>query len=336
MASSDKFITIMVIPDRKNKAFKLVISSGHLKLVAALSAIVLIVISGVFVDYVGLLSQSIENKRLRAQNGELRSQFEVVQSKMGTIETTLERLKALTTKLKLITAVNDPDRGLNLAMGPQSREDMMEEVGENPGSTDDRMPSSLSDEPVFKTKSLPDLTANILAEEQDRDYAKLSIRLERVVKQSQLREVGMVEMMDFLKDREDILASTPFGKPTSGWITSGFGIRVSPTSGKPHMHEGLDIAAAPGSPVYAPADGVVKFAGYDPGYGKVIMIEHGYGVETRYGHNSQLKVVAGQHIKRGELISQVGSTGRSTGPHLHYEVLHNGAPINPENYILEQ
>lgn len=330
--ANNKFFTIMVIPDRKNKAFKLVISAGHMKLLVSLVALFVVVMAGAFVDYVGLLSQSIENKRLRAENGELKAQFEVVQSKMSTIETTLERVKALTTKLKMITAVNDPDRGLNLAMGPVARDDM-----EEMAAAEERMPASIvGDEPVFKTKSLPDLTSHVLAEEQDRDYARLSIRLDRVVRRSQLREVGMVEIMDFLKDREDILASTPLGKPALGWITSGFGARVSPTTGKTLMHEGLDIAAAPGAPVYATAEGIVKFAGYDPGYGKVVKIEHGYGVETRYGHNSQLKVTAGQRVKRGDLIAFVGTTGRSTGPHLHYEVISNGAPVDPQRYILEQ
>ncbi len=330
--ANNKFVTIMVIPDRKNKTRKLVVSSSHLKLGVCLAAVALVLFTGMFVDYIGLLSQSIENKRLHAENAELRSQFQVVESKLSSIEVTLERVKALTTKLKLITAVNDPDRGLNLAMGPQTREDM-EEMAEG----EDRAPASkMADEPVFKTKSLTDLGSNILAEEKDRDYAKLSIRLDQVTKRSQLRETEMIEVTEFIKDREDIMASTPFGKPAAGWITSGFGIRVSPYTGKPHMHEGLDIAASPGTPVYATAEGVVKSADYSPGFGKVVVIEHGYGVETTFGHNSQLHVKVGQKVKRGDLIANVGNTGRSTGPHLHYEVHHNGAPVNPDNYIPEQ
>ena len=102
------------------------------------------------------------------------------------------------------------------------------------------------------------------------------------------------------------------------------------------MHEGLDIAAAPGTPVFAPADGNVSFVGYDAGYGKLVIIDHGYGVETRYGHNAQTHVALGQKIRKGDLLSNVGNTGRSTGPHLHYEVRVNGAPVDPVKYIVEE
>jgi murein DD-endopeptidase MepM/ murein hydrolase activator NlpD len=102
------------------------------------------------------------------------------------------------------------------------------------------------------------------------------------------------------------------------------------------LHQGLDIAGAPGTPVYAPADGIVSFAGYDVGYGKLLSIDHGYGVVTRYGHNSQLFVVVGQKVKRGDVVSAIGSTGKSTGTHLHYEVRVNGLPVDPSNYILTE
>ena len=101
------------------------------------------------------------------------------------------------------------------------------------------------------------------------------------------------------------------------------------------MHNGLDIAAAPGSPIVAPADGVVSFAGYDPGYGKLVSIDHGYGVVTRFGHTSQIFVEVGQRIRRRDVIAAVGNTGRSTGPHLHYEVRVNSVPVDPYNYVLD-
>jgi murein DD-endopeptidase MepM/ murein hydrolase activator NlpD len=99
------------------------------------------------------------------------------------------------------------------------------------------------------------------------------------------------------------------------------------------LHAGVDIAAEPGTPVRAPADGTVIFSGYKEGYGKVVVIDHGYGIQTVFGHNSKLFVTQGEHLKRGEKISEVGSTGRSTGPHLHYEIRKNGIPINPLTFI---
>jgi murein DD-endopeptidase MepM/ murein hydrolase activator NlpD len=102
------------------------------------------------------------------------------------------------------------------------------------------------------------------------------------------------------------------------------------------MHEGLDIAAPHGKEVVAPSDGVIIFAGLEGGYGNVLVIDHGYGVKTRYGHLSKLEVKTGDHVKRGQVVGAVGNTGRSTGPHLHYEVRVNGIPENPRKFILEE
>ena len=102
------------------------------------------------------------------------------------------------------------------------------------------------------------------------------------------------------------------------------------------MHEGLDIAAPHGKEVLAPSDGIIVFAGLEGGYGNVLVIDHGYGVKTRFGHLSKLEVKTGDRVKRGQLVGAVGNTGRSTGPHLHYEVRVNGIPENPRKFILEE
>jgi len=101
------------------------------------------------------------------------------------------------------------------------------------------------------------------------------------------------------------------------------------------MHSGLDIAAAPGTPVYAPANGIISYVGYESGYGNLVTIDHGYGVKTRYGHNSEVHVKYGQKVKRGDKVASVGSTGRSSGYHLHYEVRVNGVAVDPKKYIIE-
>ncbi|MEK7828495.1 MAG: M23 family metallopeptidase, partial [Deltaproteobacteria bacterium] len=113
-----------------------------------------------------------------------------------------------------------------------------------------------------------------------------------------------------------------------------FGYRISPFTGLRQMHEGLDIANAVGTPVFAPADGIVSKVDRENGLGKTISINHGYGIVTRYGHFSDIYVHVGKRVKRGEKVAAVGNTGRSTGPHLHYEVLVNGINVNPEKYIL--
>ncbi|MCE3235515.1 MAG: Peptidase [Vampirovibrio sp.] len=121
--------------------------------------------------------------------------------------------------------------------------------------------------------------------------------------------------------------------PVSGQVTSPFGWRTDPITGSPRFHGGLDIAAAAGTPVYAPQAGVVMFSGYYGGYGNVVVLNHGNSLYTVYGHNSQLLVQPGQNINRGQPIALVGSTGRSTGPHLHFEVHYNQQYLNPVTYL---
>jgi murein DD-endopeptidase MepM/ murein hydrolase activator NlpD len=132
-----------------------------------------------------------------------------------------------------------------------------------------------------------------------------------------------------------MLASTPSIWPTQGWVTSDFGVRLDPYSADRSMHQGLDISTPHGQPVQTPSDGTVVFNGTEGGYGKVLVIDHGYGVKTRYGHLSETFVRLGERVSRGQKVAAVGNTGRSTGPHLHYEVRVNGIPENPRKFILE-
>jgi murein DD-endopeptidase MepM/ murein hydrolase activator NlpD len=145
---------------------------------------------------------------------------------------------------------------------------------------------------------------------------------------------GFDSLLDRLQDQRNLLASTPAIRPTEGWITSRFGKRASPFTGLGEFHKGLDLAASPGTPIAATADGVVTFAGRKGLMGRMIIIDHGHGIVTRYGHIQKELKKRGEAVKRGETIALIGSTGRSTGPHLHYEILLSGVPVNPEDYIL--
>jgi murein DD-endopeptidase MepM/ murein hydrolase activator NlpD len=147
------------------------------------------------------------------------------------------------------------------------------------------------------------------------------------------QETSLQMLIEYFEDKRSLYASTPSVWPVRGWVISPFGNRTSPFSGILKFHEGIDIAAQTGTPVMAPADGVVVKAGFSTGYGNMVELSHGYGIKTVYGHNSRLNVKAGQRVKRGEIISFVGDTGSSTGPHLHYEVRMNGLPVNPVRYM---
>jgi Membrane proteins related to metalloendopeptidases len=142
------------------------------------------------------------------------------------------------------------------------------------------------------------------------------------------------EIANLLKNKEALLAATPAIQPVSNKdlarIASGFGYRVDPIYKTIKMHAGLDFTAPQGTPIYATADGTVKMSGFsDGGYGNHVVINHGYGYETLYGHMVRTKAKKGQKVKRGEVIGYVGSTGKSTGPHCHYEVHKNGQKIDP-------
>lgn len=131
------------------------------------------------------------------------------------------------------------------------------------------------------------------------------------------------------------LASSPSLWPVQGVVTSSFGEREDPFNGEGAFHKGIDIATSIGQPIHATADGTVLIAGMANGYGREIRIDHGHGIQTIYGHLSAFAVTAGEDVKRGEVIGYVGSSGRSTGPHLHYEVLIHDTPVNPHKYLRE-
>jgi murein DD-endopeptidase MepM/ murein hydrolase activator NlpD len=151
---------------------------------------------------------------------------------------------------------------------------------------------------------------------------------------TQMEEVRQQQLMHVIRDNRELWAATPSIWPAQGWISSDFGYRTSPFTGKREFHKGLDISAPQGTPIYAPAKGTVNFSGRDGGYGLCLTVNHGSGISTRFAHMHSMAVKAGQKVTRGQLIGYVGNTGRSTGPHLHYEVRLNGVPVNPMRYIL--
>lgn len=145
----------------------------------------------------------------------------------------------------------------------------------------------------------------------------------------------LLEVEQTMVDQDQRLSSTPTIAPVIGVITDGFGNRRDPFTGLRAYHDGLDLSARRGTPIVAPADGVVVFAGRKGGMGRMIRVSHGFGFQTVYGHLDSIQVEPGQDVRRGEEIGTVGNTGRSTGPHLHYEVVKDGRAVNPLYYILD-
>ncbi len=164
--------------------------------------------------------------------------------------------------------------------------------------------------------------------------AKVGLLRKRI--QVQKASYDTLEQMIAAKEKmlQSIPAIQPIANKSLEKLASGFGYRIDPIYKTPKMHTGLDFAAATGTPIYATADGAVIETGYDHGgYGNHVIINHGYGYQTLYGHMVRIKATRGQKVSRGEVIGWVGNTGKSTGPHCHYEVIRNGEKINPVHYF---
>lgn len=332
-----KSFTFFVISNADGQASKFVLSGTRLKMMALIvSVVVLILLTGV-IDYFGLLVQAIENRKLKAENAQLLKQFQIVETKVSSLENSLERVKSFTTKLKLITNVDAEDRITKLTMGNKpSNSPTFEEEYEPMDQRASNQTLIAEDKLFAPINKENEKQGELTLQPSERDYVSLIVRIDRAVKETQLKEQSVIELWEGLSERQSLLNAIPNIKPARGWLTSNFGYRMNPFTGKNTMHAGLDIAAAPGSPVYAPADGIVIFASYDESYGKLVSIDHGYGVTTRFAHNSQIYVHVGQRVSKWDVISAVGNTGRSTGPHLHYEVRINSIPVDPINFVLDE
>ncbi|MBX7230587.1 MAG: M23 family metallopeptidase [Bdellovibrionales bacterium] len=331
-----KTYTLIIASNRRGATVSFTVSSSWLKAAIILSFTFLVIFTAAAVDYFGLLQSENQNKIFKAENEHLKRQFQVVESKLSSLESNLDRVQNFTKKLKVITNVEDESRPLHLAMGTIAKPG--QDLGEEENIKMDRQPSSeffLAKEAPFSEKLPLDEQGGELSRDDQRNYASLSVRIDRAIQQTQLREQGVLQLWESLSERQSLINATPNIKPARGWYTSRFGYRVDPFNGRPEMHAGLDIAAPPGTPVYAPADGVVSYVGFEPGYGKIVSIDHGYGVVTRFAHNSRVVTEQGKKVSRRDIIAAVGTTGRSSGPHVHYEVRVNGIPVDPQNYILD-
>jgi murein DD-endopeptidase MepM/ murein hydrolase activator NlpD len=201
-------------------------------------------------------------------------------------------------------------------------------VGEGPIAERETLPGVAGTDEISLGKGMwKSPFKGTLSEGLDLSLDKLADRTARV-------EGKLHALFSKQQDKLYFWSSLPSSWPTRGWVTSLFGNKRG-WGGHGHVHEGIDIAGPRGTPIVAPGDGIVTYAGYKNGYGKSIVIDHGYGISTLYGHCSAFFVEEGQRVQRGSLIAAIGNTGRSTGPHLHFEVRVDGVPVDPMLYLAD-
>ncbi len=338
----DKSYTILLVPDRDAKVKKIRVEHRVLVRVAVCASVVLLGFVGMMAHYFAVVGKVAENGLIRAENLELQNRWREAEQKFAHINDELDRVKRLNSNLRHITALNDPDRALSVEKPEAAATGQQPEFVGGGVATE---PAQAGVGAVGMGKAVPGGEGRMIADgdikrasvapaaETDGDLLKSLDDLDKKVK---VQEQEARALKSYFEDQQALLASAPSIWPVRGWVTSDFSVRLDPYTGERVMHEGLDVAASLGTPVRAPADGTVVFNGIEGGYGHVLVLDHGYGLKTRYGHLSRIDVKVGEKVRRGQLMAAVGNSGRSTGPHLHYEVRVNGVADNPRKFILEE
>jgi hypothetical protein len=328
-------ITDETAPIRRFEISKLLVKRG----VIGAAAVACMLLLGL-VDYVHVRSNQDELHGLREQNESQRGEVEVFEESLAEVEANLVRLRDFERKVRIIA--NLPG---SVATGGEDVFPVEPEVAEELEATDAGAAPSDGGKggPAAVRAGQERAEAAVSDDSADTDSAQTNTErvgfLQRDAERLGLiageRELSLAELLDDLEGKRHHLASTPAIWPANGWLTSRFGNRTSPFTGGKQFHGGIDIAGRRGTDVIAPARGKVTFAGKKGGLGRALKIDHGYGIRTTYGHNDKLFVKNGEEVERGQRIAALGSTGRSTGPHLHYVVEVKGKAVNPLDYIFD-
>ena len=295
--------TILFLPRGLHKVRKISISRSAMFTFLFFIFILLLSASWFTVDYIKIRNKIPELQYLKKENRFQKLHIVALSKKINHINQNMAKLQEFERKLRIMTNLE-----------PSKQQDQLLAVGGSNTST---------------------LASGYQLEEMHKEIIQQMHRsLEGLETNTAIASISQNQLNDFLKEQKSILARTPSIRPTDGWFSSGFGYRISPFTNRREFHKGIDIATRIGTPIIAPADGLVVHVGIEGSFGRMIAINHGYNLKTRYGHLSKYRIKKGQYVKRGQIIGEVGNSGRCTGPHLHYEVLLNGVPVNPIRFIL--
>lgn len=291
-----RFYTFLIFPGAHGKLHKIRLPFYIVHMVLAFSIVGVMAIAALANSYGRMLLKVSNYNSLRTEREVLKTQNRSLENAVTTTNAKLDSLQSLAAEVALTYGFGDARR-------PRFTEAAM----------------------VLATQTNSTLESSYRASL----YAFNLIRNSSLTSSHQAPSLGLIPSAD--SGRETV----PSMWPVRGRIMAGFGQRLDPFSGEGAFHSGVDISAPMGTRVESGGDGIVLEAGWDTGYGNAIVVDHGYGMSTKYGHLSKIFVVVGQEVKRGEVIGAVGMTGKATGPHLHYEVIVNETPVNPMKYLHE-
>jgi murein DD-endopeptidase MepM/ murein hydrolase activator NlpD len=298
-----KYITILLLPNDSTNVKQFRIPRLFLYIFLFFIPFITAYLFWVIGDYQDVKAKVPAIASLQKQNEQQKIQLTYLGQRIRHINKKMSELNEFDRKLKIMTNLEESaDQGPFIGVG---------------GSEPTMLASnSYEDEPVKEmVRSL---------------HRSLDVLNEDIITGNQVKH----KLFQYLEDQKVLLASTPSIWPTKGWLSSRFGYRISPFTQRKEMHKGLDISTRLNTPVIAPADGIVIKTGWNGSFGKMISIRHGNGYITKYAHLNKILIKKGQTVKRGDKLGLVGQTGRSTGPHLHYEVHLKGVPVNPLRYIV--
>lgn len=324
MKPSDEAYTIMIFRGATTNPLRMRLRKSILRRALVTAAVLICVQIGIMAHYVVQTSQVSELNSLRKEIVKTRGQTKNFSAAIDDMKQRMLAMQELNRKLQTMFGL-EVENVEGLELNGKGGEEIPYENGPSGEPNQFAVGSSV------KTATIPQ---NI--NPQDSLVLNIEHGLGWLDRQAKKEQQILNKLAQTADQRLDRWAATPSIWPVKGHITSKFGPRISPFTGKKAFHSGLDIGAPPGREIKAPASGKVVVAAYDTRMGNFVRINHGYGIETTYGHLSKILVKYGKKVKRGDVIGLVGSTGKfSTGPHLHYQVAVNDKVVNPIQYILD-
>ena len=302
-----KKYSLIIIPDTRAKVWRREISRKKIEAALASCAVIVLMLTGSVLGFAHYRTGYIATESIRLENAKFAEERSELLTKLANLEQVVDRTERFAARVENTLGLN-PDE-MQKGIGPLTESDLT-------------APAS-----VEKFNALDYNGENKFA------FANLDMTMEEIESTASEVEGRLHTVYELQQDRLTYWASMPSIWPTKGWVTSGFGHRRRPIRGGTSFHKGIDIAARPGTPILSPGDGVVTFSGYKRGLGRTVMVDHGYGVVSVYGHNTKNYVKEGDRIRRGEILASVGRTGLATGSHLHYQINVDGVPVDPMRYI---